>query len=68
MLGLSEREFHQRFGWEWVLEASLRRSGFFERKGKVVRALHPYRVVAPSPDVWGDGIREEGFGGRRATA
>lgn len=68
LLGLSEREFHQRFGWEWVLEASLRRSGFFERKGKVVRALHPYRVVAPSPDVWGDGIGEEGFGGRRATA
>ena len=68
LLGLSEREFHQRFGWEWVLEASLRRSGFFERKGKVVRALHPYRGVASSPDVGGDGIRVVGFGGRGRRA
>jgi len=56
LLGLTEREFHQRYGWEWVLEASLRRSGFFERKSKGVRALHPNRV-------------DEGeWGGCRATA
>ena len=65
LLGLSERDFHQRFGWEWVLEASLRRSGFFQRKSKGIRALHPFRVVAPTSDVWGN---EEGGETRRATA
>lgn len=65
LMGLSEREFHQRYGWEWVLEASLRRSGFFQRKGKGIRALHPFRVVAPSSEGWGNG---EGGEARRATA
>ena len=30
LLGVAEREFHAAHGWEWVLEASLRRAGFFE--------------------------------------
>lgn len=66
LLGVSEREFHQRHGWEWVLEASLRRSGFFERAGqgeRAVRALRAYRVVAPFA-----GVAEERAEGRRATA
>lgn len=63
LLGVSEREFHQRHGWEWVLEASLRRSGFFERAMTGVRALHARRVVATS-----GGVGVAGIGGRRATA
>ncbi|MBL8962221.1 MAG: hypothetical protein JNJ98_20330 [Gemmatimonadetes bacterium] len=31
LLGMGESEFHDRYGWEWVLECALRRSGFFER-------------------------------------
>lgn len=69
LLGLTEREFHSRVGWEWVLEASLRRSGFFDRKGRSgVRAIHPYRAVAPSRGAWGDEEDAEAYEGRRATA
>lgn len=68
LLGVTEREFHQRHGWEWVLEASLRRSGFFARAVKGVRALHAFRAVAPSPGGWRMGEGEAGLGGRRATA
>jgi len=68
LLGIAERAFHERFGWEWVLEASLRRSGFFERGAKGVRALHPNRVVAPSGRTWDGGLGKEEYGGRRATA
>jgi hypothetical protein len=65
---LSEREFHQRFGWEWVLEASLRRSGFFERKRKGIRALHPFRGVVPPSELWGEEAEGALEAGRRATA
>ena len=69
LLGVSEREFHQRFGWEWVLEASLRRAGFFDRQVAGVRRLRAYRAVAPSSlDGWGVGGGGEGLEGRRATA
>lgn len=68
LLGLSEREFHTRFGWEWVLEASLRRSGFFERKAKGIRALHPHRVVVQPAEQWGIQEGGEEFERRRATA
>jgi len=68
LFGMNERDFQARYGWEWVLEASLRRSGFFDRKAKAVRALHPYRVVAPSGDLWGGGEAGEEFAERRATA
>jgi hypothetical protein len=39
LLGQSEAEFHDRYGWEWVLECALRRSGFFARSG--VRSARP---------------------------
>ncbi len=69
LLGLTEREFHARVGWEWVLEASLRRSGFFDRKSRSgVRAIHPYRAVAPSLGTWGVEEVAEAYEGRRATA
>jgi hypothetical protein len=69
LLGLTEREFHARVGWEWVLEASLRRSGFFDRKSRGgVRAIHPYRAVAPSSAAWGEADVAEAHRGRRATA
>lgn len=64
LLGLSERSFHQRYGWEWVLEASLRSSGFFEARKKGVRALHPFRALAPN----GVGDAMDGPMDRRATA
>lgn len=31
LLGVSESQFHDRYGWEWVLECALQRSGFFDR-------------------------------------
>jgi len=69
LLGLTEREFHARVGWEWVLEASLRRSGFFDRKSRGgVRAIHPYRAVAPSLGAWGGEGEVAAYQGRRATA
>jgi hypothetical protein len=67
LLGLSERHFHDRYGWEWVLEASLRRSGFFEQSVRGVRPLHSRTAVVPSPEVWG--AKGKGtFVARRATA
>lgn len=69
LLGLTEREFHARVGWEWVLEASLRRSGFFARRSRgEVRAIHPHRVVAPSLGRWREEVAVETYQGRRATA
>lgn len=77
LLGVSEREFHQRHGWEWVLEASLRRSGFFARGVKGVRSLHSLhpshqlpaqRAVAAPLGAWAVGEGEGVLGGRRATA
>ena len=68
LLGLSEREFHQRYGWEWVLEASLRRSGWVDQRARGVRPLHPARTVASSQGTWG-AVDEGGvFEKRRATA
>lgn len=68
LLGISEREFHSRFGWEWVLEASLRRSGFFERRVKGVRVLHPHRAVVAPLEAWGAISGEDAFDAVRATA
>ena len=68
LLGMSERAFHDRYGWEWVLEASLRRSGFFQVHAGGVRPLHQQQVVVPSPEAWGDGWGESALEGRRATA
>lgn len=64
LLGVSEREFHERYGWEWVLEASLRRSGFFDRNEQGARALDSYRFAAP----WMMGGGDARVGRRRATA
>ena len=33
LLGICERDLHQRAGWEWVLETALWRSGFFAARG-----------------------------------
>ncbi|MEO6443640.1 MAG: hypothetical protein ABIZ91_01100 [Gemmatimonadaceae bacterium] len=60
LLGTTEREFHARYGWEWVLESSLRNAGFFERRSKGVRTLHPMRAAVTA----GAG----NFAGVRATA
>ena len=46
LLGLSDRQFHDRYGWEWVLEASLRRSGFFDQAVRGVRPLSSRAAVA----------------------
>jgi hypothetical protein len=67
LLGLTERQFHDRYGWEWVLEASLRRAGFFEQTVRGVRPLHSRTAVVPSAEVWG--AKGKGtFVARRATA
>ncbi|MGQ0650355.1 MAG: hypothetical protein ACT4P7_22670 [Gemmatimonadaceae bacterium] len=68
LLGVPEREFHNRYGWEWVLEASLRRSGFFARAMRGVRPLHQRTAVVPSVEAWGESWGEEAFAGARATA
>ncbi|MEO7964107.1 MAG: hypothetical protein ABIT38_09395 [Gemmatimonadaceae bacterium] len=67
LLGMTERDFHSRYGWEWVLEASLRRSGFFARRSNGVRPLHPARAVVP-PLVAAGGMFGENFEPRRASA
>ncbi len=46
LLGVTYREFHQRYGWEWVLEAALRRSGFFERDTRRIPILRPTESTA----------------------
>ena len=67
LLGLSDRQFHDRYGWEWVLEASLRRSGFFEQSVRGVRPLHTRTAVVPPAEVWG--ARGKGaYNATRATA
>lgn len=48
LLGLSERDFLQRHGWEWVLEAALRRSGYSERHGRSVQPLRSSSDAVPS--------------------
>lgn len=60
-LGVTEREFHQRYGWEWVLEASLRNSGFFERRQPALQFLRPLNAFGPP--MYGSGEVS-----RRATA
>lgn len=47
LLGVSEREFHDAHGWEWVLELSLRRSGCFEQSAKDFRRLVQRRSSLP---------------------
>ncbi len=68
LYGIGEREFHARFGWEWVLEASLRQSGFFERRAKGVRVLHPHRTATASVPSWNPIEHHEAFVAVRATA
>ena len=68
LLGMTEHDFLQRYGWEWVLEASLRRSGFFERRATGVRPLHTARVVVPPLAAVGAVRGGVGYGPRRATA
>jgi hypothetical protein len=68
LLGIQEREFHDRYGWEWVLEASLRRSGFFEGSVRGVHRLHQRVTVVPPAEVWGETLGGETYAARRATA
>lgn len=66
LLGVADRDFHNRYGWEWVIEASLRASGFTERSSRVVRTL--FAVPAGVSDVtWGESP-DLGFAVARATA
>jgi hypothetical protein len=51
LLGVSDREFHRRYGWEWVLEASLRRSGFFKRDTRSVSILRPETGEWQNPEL-----------------
>lgn len=68
LLGISEREFHNRYGWEWVLEASLLRSGFVDRPVRGVRTLYQRAAVAASQETWGAKVEGGAFAGARATA
>lgn len=68
LLGMSEREFHHRFGWEWVLEASLRRSGWVESSARGVRLLHPAHALVPGGNDWARADGGNAFEQRRATA
>jgi hypothetical protein len=47
LLGVDEDGFRDRYGWEWVLECSLRRSGFFGRTSEAVVSLQSRRAVVP---------------------
>ena len=67
LLGVGPADFERRVGWEWVLEAALRRSGFVEHRTKGIRPLRPQRAVVPSVEAWGE-VRVEDFERRRATA
>jgi len=53
LLGIADREFHNRYGWEWVLESSLRRSGFFERSVRGVRPLVHRAAGLVGLEAWG---------------
>lgn len=68
LLGMTEQDFLRRYGWEWVLEASLRRSGYFERRATGVRQLHTARVVVPPLAAAGGMRGGVGYEPRRATA
>lgn len=69
LLGISERTFHERYGWEWVLEASLRKSGFFERQTTGIRPLNArFRVGIPAGGRWGEAEESGHDRSRRATA
>jgi hypothetical protein len=47
LLGVTEREFHEAHGWEWVLELALRRSGFFELGARNYRRMPTRRMPVP---------------------
>jgi hypothetical protein len=67
LLGISDRQFHDRYGWEWVLEASLRRSGFFEVTSRDIRPLVSRPAAVPPAEAWG-ARSKVAYGSRRATA
>ena len=46
LLGATEEEFRERAGWEWVLEAAVRRSR--EQQLEVVSALGTVRIASPA--------------------
>ncbi len=60
LLGVTEVEYRDRYGWEWVLERGLRQSGFFDlasaRHARVMRPreVEVTRTVAAS-GIWSDG-------------
>ncbi|MEP7348085.1 MAG: hypothetical protein ABI877_22640, partial [Gemmatimonadaceae bacterium] len=67
LLGVAEREFHSAHGWEWVLEASLRRSGFFDTHAKDFRRMSGRRSAIPSMTAGKPAYAMPQFGQRRAS-
>lgn len=68
LLGMGLDEFVERYGWEWVLEASLRRSGFVDRSARGIKVLVPRPTAAELHDGWGRVTGAEAPGVRRASA
>ncbi|MCC6317023.1 MAG: hypothetical protein IT361_04955 [Gemmatimonadaceae bacterium] len=68
LLGVAEREFHNRYGWEWVLEASLRRSHFFERSARGVRPLHQRPAAIAPMESWGKAVGAETYASPRLAS
>jgi hypothetical protein len=61
LLGVAPRDFHDRYGWEWVLESSLRASGFEQRTCRGVRTLFAMPTTAEAAS-WSK--RATGFAAR----
>lgn len=67
LLGLSERQFHERYGWEWVLEAALRRSGFPGESARGRRELTLSSHSDAASKRWSP-PRQQSFGRERVPA
>ena len=48
LLGVTETQFREAHGWEWVLELSLRRSGFYELGARSYRRMAARRMPMPA--------------------
>jgi hypothetical protein len=68
LLGVTPDEFRERYGWEWVLEASLRRSGWEEGRVRKMRPLPNAVNVVPPREVWGEVAGPGEYPRVRATA
>lgn len=68
LLGVSDRDFHAVHGWEWVLEASLRRAGFFDASARDLRRMANRRSALPGMTARTPAYASREFGERRAIA